>query len=340
MDFAQRRLSIVLAAGLIGMLGGTIPATATTLPCSAFDGDSLASLIVSGTNPTGVTCTIGALQYTFGTFDSSIDTLNSGGSVISSVAGPSASVFTFNAVNSGFTLSASGGLSETASTAGEGVDEAVTLNYSVSDLDGLLYEANATGSTVSSTPTTTGTGTNVDEAQYNNLVCDNITCGNNVIQGGASSVNGVNSSYQREFGNPTFTPFANSPAESSEATIQVEAFYRGTASWNGAATAFTIDAEVPEPGSCALLTMGSPGFWCQASGRRPEGRLLPRRPVLSIFQLYLSSYQSLAKTRMQLPRSGVLPFGQDKSWPFKTPPRRFWPSRRNPPLFPHPIALQ
>ena len=261
MDFSHRRLLILIMAGLVGTLGCTVPAMATTLPCSSFDGDNLTSLTISGINPSGVTCTVGALQYTFGNFNSSIDTLNSGGSVVGEVSGPAASTFIFNAVTSGFTLSHSGGLSETASTPGQGVDETIQLSYTVSDLDGLLYEANATGGTVSSTPTTTGTGTNVDEAQYNNLVCDvNAACNNNVIQGAATSLNDVNSSFQREFGNPTFTPFANSGIESGDATIEIEAFYQGTASWNGVATAFTIDGEVPEPGSWVLFTIGLAGI--------------------------------------------------------------------------------
>ena len=260
MASSQRRLSVVFAVGSIGMLSWTIPATATVLQCSALNGDSLATIALSAGNPSGTTCAIGVLQYTFGTFNSALETLNSGGSVIGEVAGPSASAFIFNVVNSGFSLSDPGGLSVTAATPGQGLDETVVLAYSISDLNGLLYAANATGGALSSTPTTTGTGTNVDTAQYNNLVCDNITCGNNLIQGGASSLNGVSSNFQRELGNPTFTPFANSPAESSDATIQLEAFYQGTANWNGAATSFTINANIPEPGTCMLLALGLAGI--------------------------------------------------------------------------------
>lgn len=247
-----RRYSILAAIAVSAALGWTLPANATP-SCASFDGQSVTALA-------GVTCDIGTYQYSFGTANDASETINSGGSVIAETNGPPLSNFIFNAVIDGFSLSYEGGLSITAATAGQGTQLGFQLNYGVTDLDGVFISANATGGVLASTQTTTGTGTNTDDAEYNNLVCDTSNCGGNLLQGAAQSLNGVNSSYQRTQGNPTFTPFSVSGLNDFEATIELQDFYRGTASWDGSATDFTIGSMVPttvaEPDSNLLFAGG------------------------------------------------------------------------------------
>jgi hypothetical protein len=252
----------LIAIVTCAVLSWVNPASATPF-CSSFDGQSLSMLALSSGNPTGTTCEIGDLTYSFGTVNSAILTLNSGGSVTGETNGPSASNFIFNALSNGFSLSYAGGLAVNASTPGQGTNLIFQLNYGVSDSDGVLLSADVGGGTLASTPTTTGTGTNQDIAQYNTAVCDNVACSGNFIQGEAQSENGVSSAYQRELGNPVFEPFSSANINEGAAVIQLEDFYLGSASWDGSATSFTIDtstpSNVPEPSTTSLLIGGMLG---------------------------------------------------------------------------------